>query len=143
MQKSKSLTKVQSKKTGNILGWVVSFGVLFSLAFLYRKRILKAPPRRTRRKAAIYQGPRRARADFKPLDIEIRYQTEVDVEAVSLAENVIKIIKMVLNPIESQIREEEANLIVVFCGDFWEMRMKNSTDELKESVRNLLEAEAW
>ena len=77
------------------------------------------------------------------IDIEIRYECEKDADATLLAQNLVKIIRMVLMPLESQVKKEDAKLIFVYGGDFWEMRLKNSSEHLKNSVKRILEAREW
>ena len=77
------------------------------------------------------------------IDIEIRYEAERDADATLLAQNQVKIIRMVLQPIEKQILEEQASLIYVFGGDYWEMRLKNASDSLKTAIREILESKEW
>lgn len=77
------------------------------------------------------------------LDIEIRYETEKNADTAFSAQNTAKIVKMVLTPLEKQIKKEDAKLILVYGGDTWEMRMASASDNLKHSVRRLLEAKEW
>jgi hypothetical protein len=77
------------------------------------------------------------------IDIEIRYAAERDADATLLAQNQVKIIRMVLQPIEKQILQEKAALIYVFGGDYWEMRLKNASDSLKTAIREILESKEW
>lgn len=79
----------------------------------------------------------------KKIDIEIRYDAVKDADATMLAQNQVKIIRMVLQPLEKLIKREQASLIYVYGGDFWEMRLKNASEQLKGSVRKLLEAKEW
>lgn len=76
-------------------------------------------------------------------DIEIRYAATKDADATLLAQNQVKIIKMVLTPLEKRIQREKATLIYVYGGDFWEMRLRNASEQLKHAVKDLLEAEEW
>ena len=102
------------------------FSLLSALLF-----ILKKTPVRQ----ASKPGPK--------IDIEIRYDTEKDADATFLAQNTVKIIKMVLTPIESEIKQENAQLIFVYGDGAWEMRLRNASDPLKTKVRSLLEAQEW
>ncbi len=79
----------------------------------------------------------------KKIDIEIRYEIEKDADITFSAQNTAKILKMVLTPLESQIKKEDAKLILVYGGDTWEMRMARASAQLKNSVRSLLEAKEW
>lgn len=77
------------------------------------------------------------------LDIEIRYEADKDADATLLAQNQVKVIRMILTPIEKQILREKATLIFVYGGDYWEMRLKNASEELKTGIRNILESKEW
>ncbi|MEJ7768010.1 MAG: hypothetical protein WKF89_09375 [Chitinophagaceae bacterium] len=77
------------------------------------------------------------------IDIEIRYESEKDATATQLAQNTVKVIRMVLMPLETEIKKQDAKLIFVYGGDYWEMRLKNSSPQLKNSVRQMLEAQEW
>ena len=87
--------------------------------------------------------PSRKHIPGKNIDIEIRYETEKDADATFLAQNLAKIVRMVLVPVESQIEKEDAKLILVFNGDSWEMRMRKASPQLKHSVSDLLSANQW
>ena len=79
----------------------------------------------------------------KKIDIEIRYETEKNADSTLLAQSLVKIIRIVLSPLESAIVKEGAVLIFV-CGDnSWDMRVRNGSEKLRHSVRKLLEAKEW
>ena len=81
--------------------------------------------------------------NLKKIDIEIRYEIEKDADATLLAENVVKVVKIVLLPVAARIKAEDAKVIFVFNGDAWEIRMKNASETLRTSVRTLLSAKEW
>ncbi len=83
------------------------------------------------------------RPSGKKIDIEIRYDTEKNADATFLAQNLVKIIRIVLTPLESKIAKEDAKLIFVYAEDSWEMRVRNGSENLRHSVRRLLEAKEW
>ncbi len=83
------------------------------------------------------------RPQGKKIDIEIRYDTEKDADATLLAQNLVKIIRIVLTPLESKINKEDAKLIFVYGDGSWEMRVRNGSENLRQSVRKLLEAKEW
>src|SRR4028119_1597767 len=72
---------------------------------------------------------------LKDVDIEIRYDTDKDADIVFLAQNIVKIVRIVLSPLSSIIKRENAKLIFVFGGESWEMRTVNASDYLKENIR--------
>ena len=133
MDRSKQLKKVnnfinddEDDQSFLMIALMSLFSLLSALLFFLKKH-----PVRT----AAKTGPK--------LDIEIRYDTEKDADSTFLAQNLVKIIRMVLTPIESQIEQENAKLIFVYGDDAWEMRLRNASDPLKTKVRNLLEAQEW
>jgi hypothetical protein len=79
----------------------------------------------------------------KKIDIEIRYNTEKNADATLLAQNLVKIIRIVLSPLEPKINKENARLIFVYNEDSWEMRVSNGSEKLRQSVRSLLESKEW
>ena len=94
--------------------------------------------------AYLFLLPKRVKhAPGKLIDIEIRYNTEKDADTTFLAQNLVKILRIVLSPIESKITQEGAQLILVYGDDNWEMRVRNGSETLRQSVRNLLEAKEW
>ncbi len=86
---------------------------------------------------------RSRRPTGKKIDIEIRYDTEKNADVTLLAQNLVKVIRMVLTPIESKINKEGAKLIFVYGDDSWEMRVRNGSEKLRHSVRHLLEKADW
>jgi len=80
---------------------------------------------------------------LKDVDIEIRYDTEKDADIAFLAQNIVKIVRIVLSPLSSRIKRENAKLIFVFGGESWEMRTVNASDALKEKIREKLESREW
>lgn len=117
---------------------------LASLVFVFREKLAQvwysfARKLRSNKK----ETGRITREDLRKVDIEIRYETEKDADATLLAENVVKVIRIVLLPLAKQIKEEEAKVIFVFNGDSWEIRMKNASEDLRDAVRALLEAKEW
>jgi len=80
---------------------------------------------------------------LKDVDIEIRYDTEKDADIAFLAQNVVKIVRIVLSPLSTRIKRENAKLIFVFGGESWEMRTVNASDVLKEKIRQKLESREW
>lgn len=132
MRSLKSLTKINHpEKKRNDIVELISYGFFSLLAFVGTFFLL------FKRKASPPLKP------SQKIDIEIRYETEKDADATFLAQNLVKIIRMVLMPLESQIKKEDAKLIFVYGGEFWEMRLKNSSERLKNSVRRRLEAQEW
>jgi hypothetical protein len=86
---------------------------------------------------------RKVRPPGKKIDIEIRYETEKTADTTMLAQNLVKIIRMVLTPLESKISKESAQLIFVYSDEAWEMRVRNGSENLRHSVKRLLEAKEW
>ena len=86
---------------------------------------------------------RTTRPTGKKINIELRYLTEKNADTTFLAQNLLKIIKIVLTPLETKINKEDAKLIFVYDEDGWEMRVRNGSDQLRHSVRELLEAKEW
>ena len=125
MQKQGPPTKENSTKQLllSLIGLLAATGTFL---LFYKKRVFK-----------------RTRVAGKKIDIEIRYDIEKDAETAFSAQNTAKVVKMVLTPIEKQIRKEKAKLILVFGGDTWEMRMCSASEKLRNSVRRLLEAKEW
>ena len=104
------------------VGIAVLYGLAGSLFFLKKRAI---------------------RAVGKKINIEIRYDTEKNADSTLLAQSLVKIIRIVLSPLESKITKEGAVLIFV-CGDSsWEMRVRNGSEKLRHSVKKLLEAKEW
>jgi hypothetical protein len=91
----------------------------------------------------FFLKPHNRRPSGKKIDIEIRYNTEKDADATLLAQNIVKIIRMVLMPLESKIKKESAQLIFVYSDESWEMRVRNGSEKLRRSVSKLLEAKEW
>jgi hypothetical protein len=116
------------KNVKNIIGigWITLVTLGASIFFFLKKRY-----------------PKLRRVPGKKIDIEIRYETEKDADSTLLAQNIVKVIRMVLVPLEKQIEKENAKLIFVFGGDFWEMRLRNASKPLKNSVAQLLESKEW
>lgn len=116
----------RSKYEVTALSLIVLSGIA-AFAYFFRKKIVTDKIVRPSRK----------------IDIEIRYDADKDADATMLAQNQVKIIRMVLTPLEKQILDEQASLIYVYGGDYWEMRLKNASEELKTSIREALEAKEW
>jgi len=94
--------------------------------------------------ASLFFLPKRyRRPPGKKIDIEIRYDTEKNADTTLIAQNLVKIIRMVLMPLQSKINKEGARLIFVYGDESWEMRVRNGSEKLRHSVRNLLEAKEW
>jgi len=94
--------------------------------------------------ASLFFLPKRYRRPVgKKIDIEIRYDTEKTADTTFMAQNLVKIIRIVLTPLQSKINEEGASLIFVYGDESWEMRVRNGSEKLRQSVRNLLEANEW
>lgn len=133
MRLQKFLNKqTNTPKKENDIMEMISYGLFSLMAFagtfflLFKRR----PPIETLKPA-------------EKINIEVRYETEKDADATLLAQNIVKIIRMVLMPLESQIKKEDAKLIFVYGGEFWEMRLRNSSERLKKSIRKRLEAQEW
>lgn len=93
---------------------------------------------------SLFFLPKRTmRPPGKKSNIELRYLTEKNADTTFLAQNLLKIIKIVLTPLEAKISKEDAKLIFVYDEDGWEMRVRNGSDQLRHSVRELLEAKEW
>ena len=120
LQKENDLTKPL------LFGLIALFAVTGTFLLFFKKRVLK-----------------RTRVPGKKIDIEIRYDIEKDADTTFSAHNTAKVVKMVLTPLEKQIKKEKAKLILVFGGDTWEMRMCSASEKLRNSVRRLLEAKEW
>jgi len=116
------------KSVTNIIGfgWVALVTMIASVFFFIKRKY-----------------PTLKRVPGKKIDIEIRYETDKDADATLLAQNIVKVIRMVLVPLEKQIAKEDAKLIFVFGGDFWEMRLRNASKPLRNSVAELLESKEW
>lgn len=94
--------------------------------------------------ASLFFLPKRYKRPLgKKIDIEIRYDTEKNADTTFMAQNIVKIIRMVLMPLQSKINREGAGLIFVYGDESWEMRVRNGSEKLRHSVRNLLEANEW
>ena len=52
----------------------------------------------------------------KKIDIEIRYETEKDADSTLLAQNIVKVIRMVLVPLEKQIEKGKCQADICFRG---------------------------
>jgi len=93
---------------------------------------------------SLFFLPKRTmRPPGKKINIELRYLTKKNADTTILAQNLLKIIKIVLTPLETKISKEDAKLIFVYGEDGWEMRVRNGSDQLRHSVRELLEAKEW
>jgi len=79
----------------------------------------------------------------KDVDIEIRYDVEKDADTTFLAQNIVKIVRIVLAPLARKIRKEDAKLIFVFTGESWEMRTLHASDVLKNLIRKQLASREW
>lgn len=79
----------------------------------------------------------------KKVPIDIMYEVEKDADTTFLAESIVKVIRIVLLPVSSQIKKEKARLVFVFSGDGWEIRMRNASQQLRKRVRSILEANEW
>ncbi|MEJ7740069.1 MAG: hypothetical protein WKF97_21835 [Chitinophagaceae bacterium] len=124
--------QMELRKKDNYLNMDIIFGLLKLTGILTMAYILYKKKK-----------PLRKRIPGKKINIEIRYETEKDADATFLAQNIAKVVRMVLVPVESQIVKEDAKLILVFTGDSWEMRMRKASEQLKHSVSSLLSANEW
>lgn len=79
----------------------------------------------------------------KDVDIEIRYDVEKDADTTFLAQNIVKIVRIVLAPLAGKIKKEDAKLIFVFTGESWEMRTVHASDVLKNLIRKQLASREW
>ena len=128
MQITKLKEEIQNSSENNnsemwiVVGIAALYGIAASL-FFFTKRTRRPPG--------------------KKVDIEIRYDTEKNADATFIAQNLVKIIRIVLTPLESKIAKEDAKLIFVYADDSWEMRVRNGSEKLRHSVRKLLEAKEW
>ena len=63
---------------------------------------------------SLFLLPKRfRRPPGRKIDIEIRYDTEKNADTTFIAQNIVKIIRIVLMPLQSKINKEGARLIFV------------------------------
>ena len=143
MQKINIRKKEQKANTHLTFKIIVFLASLTSLIFVFRRK-LAVGWRYLSMQLRDHEGSTAlTKEKLKQIDIEIRYETEKDADATLLAENVVKVIKIVLLPVASMIKAEDAKVVFVFNGDAWEIRMKNASETLRNSVRTLLSAKDW
>ena len=143
MQKIKLRKKQQKADTHFGFKIILFLASLSSLIFVFRKKLAVGWRYLSMQLTDREGSMALSKENLKKIDIEIRYETEKDADATLLAENVVKVVKIVLLPVASRIKTEDAKVIFVFNGDAWEIRMKNASETLRTSVRTLLSAKEW